>query len=160
MIPIPEIIGNVVEKLRTIEGGAPYYMHGHPIEIANLLTEKSESSTFKFKKYPVIILFQDFDEDHTEGLISANLNFAIVTDTKATYEAGQRYENTFKQTLNPLFEAFIKQLKRSPYLAMNGEMFTFTKTDRLFWGRNDQSILADSIDAIEITNLNLTFITC
>ena len=38
----------------------PYYLYGHYLDVLSVLIEKDKSDVFKFKKYPLIILIQDF----------------------------------------------------------------------------------------------------
>lgn len=168
MKPIPEIIGEVVANVRSEydpeNGLTPYYMHGHPLEIVNILSQKTNNETLKFQKYPLIALFQDFDESVTGQRRDATLNLVICTETSLKFEATERYENTFKPVLNPLFDLFWKHLKRCYYLNVLPDSITFDKTDRVYWGRqglygSEGNIFDDHIDAIEISNLNLSLIT-
>lgn len=168
MKPVPEIIGEVMQKLRAeydpVNGLAPYYMHGHPLEIVNILSQKTSHETLKFQKYPLIALFQDFDEPIEGDGRDVSLNIVICTETKPGFEASERYNETFKPILNPLFDLFIKHLRRSYYLNILPDAISYTKTDRVYWGRqglygSEGNIFDDHIDAIEISNLNLSLIT-
>jgi hypothetical protein len=152
-----EIVANVRAKYDLVNDEKPYYMHGHPVEIANILSQKDGNSEHKYKKYPAICLMQDFEEEHTAGQVSANLNIVIFTETKQDYEASERYNDTFKNELIPLFDLLISEIIKSKYLDLLPNNISFRKTDRLFWGRSNSSIMNDFIDAIEIENLNLTF---
>ena len=71
MIYWTDIIEEIVESVQTdtdkpvsLDSGAPYYMHGHPLELHTILEEKGHSSTLKFEKFPLIALIQDFDEEN------------------------------------------------------------------------------------------------
>jgi len=152
-----EIVANVRAKYDKDNNEKPYYMHGHPIEIANILSQKETSSSHKYKKYPVICLLQDFDEEHDGQRVSASLNLVIITESKQDYEAGERYNDTFKNTLIPIYGLLMAEIIRSKHMDLLPRNIKWTKTDRLFWGRNDESVVNDFIDAIEIQNLNLTF---
>lgn len=152
-----EIVANVRAKYDTQNNEKPYYMHGHPVEIASILSQKDNSRLFKYKKYPVICLMQDFDENNDGLKITASLNIVIFTSTKKTYEAGERYNDTFKNVLYPIYDLLIEQIKRSKYIDILPDNLTWRKTDRLFWGRNNTVVVNDFIDAIEIQNLSLTF---
>ena len=162
MMPIVDIFADIVAEVRKAYDPTsleqPYYMHGHPVEIATILSEKDASNIYKFKKYPVICLFQDFDEDWSHSSVECKgLNIAIITETKAEYEAAERYQDTFKNELYPLFNLLLQKIKSSKHLNMTADQITFVKTDRLYWGRNEQLIINDFIDAIEISRLNLIF---
>ena len=145
-------------------GTAPHYMHGHPLEIVDLMSQKDRNDTYKFLKYPVIVLFQDFPEvmGESQTVISeGTFNLIIATETSVDYTASQRYTNTFRPYLYPLYDLLMKHIPKSGLFknALTG-MVPHTKTDRLFWGReglygNEGNIFNDRIDAIEIENLTL-----
>ena len=162
MITVVDIFADIVAEVQKVYDPAelekPYFMHGHPVEIATILSEKDVSSVYKFKKYPAICLFQDFDENWSADSVECpSLNIAIITDTKAEFEASERYQSTFKDELYPIFNIFIEKIKSSKHLDVRRDQITFVKTDRLFWGRNNQGVMNDFIDAIEISKLKLIF---
>ena len=55
MITVVDIFSDIVSEVQKVYDPAgfekPYYMHGHPVEIATILSEKDASSVYKFKKY-------------------------------------------------------------------------------------------------------------
>jgi hypothetical protein len=55
-----------------------------------------------------------------------------------------------------LLELFFEELANSR--AINGNVFEYDKTDRLYWGTNNKNTGADYIDAIEINNLKVKFL--
>ncbi len=170
MRPIVSIISDVVSRVRAkwdlAENEKPFFMHGHPQEIVNILSEKTKHGTLKFKKFPAIFLFQDFDEQETGEGITASLNLIIVDETRPDFEASERYDNTFIPVLYPLFEMFLNEYSRMPGIHLSPANIEYTKTDRLYWGRsglygNEANIANDFIDAIEINNLSFrTSNTC
>lgn len=147
--------------IRMREGGeVPYYMHGHPIEIVANLKELNQSPAYSLRKYPLIALFQDFDETVTKVGVEVSLNIIIANITKPTYKAKDRYIHNFEPVLYPLLTKLEKAITRSNVVEFMDD--DYTKTDRLYWGRqglygNDGNIFDDHIDAIEINNLNLRF---
>ena len=162
MITVVDIFADIIAEVQNVYDHSgfekPYFMHGHPVEIATILSEKDASDVYRYKKYPAICLFQDFDENWSADSIECpSLNIAIITDTKAEFEASERYQSTFKDELYPIFSILIDKIKSSKHLDMNRDQITFVKTDRLFWGRNNQAIMNDFIDAIEISKLKLIF---
>lgn len=159
-----DIIGDIVEQVRAEwdNDSEPYYLYGHPLEIFNILAEKSKSESFKYSKYPLIALYQDFEEsvNITETIVE-NITIVIMTETSRTYKAPNRYTNTFTPTLQPLYELLIKYIKRSTYVS--SEDYQHTKIDRLYWGKSDEfgnsgNIGNDALDAIVISNLDLKMI--
>lgn len=169
--PIVDIFGEICDKIRLeydpiiapvvgppavpgSGGKKPYYLYGHPLEIMKILSEKSANDTLKFEKYPLIVLFQDFKEGITLTGRDVPLNIAIITETRQDYTAAERYNDTFKNTIYPIWDLLIKYIKRSKYIDNKMEL-TYDKTDRLYWGKNNSNLFNDFIDAIEIENLKL-----
>ncbi|MCK4824574.1 hypothetical protein KA005_52970 [bacterium] len=162
-----DIIKAIVDDVRADAGlsnDAPYYMFGHPLEIINTLSMKDKSDNFKYKKYPLIALFQDFTESYGDNAFiksEVSLNIAIITNSSQNYIASERYDNNFRVTLQPLYELLIEKLVSSKqFLEIDIGLVPHDKTDRLFWGAqglygNEGNIFNDYIDAIEIDNLEL-----
>jgi len=141
------------------------YMYGHPVEVMNVLAEMERSEEYRAKKFPCIILFQDFTESMgTVGphYTRATLNIAIAHATRPDIIASERYTSSFKPILYPIYEAFIKQIalyNRFEVRYRDVRNVEHQKIDRLFWGKNgtntgNQGI--DYLDAIEIQNLTIT----
>src|SRR5699024_10136423 len=177
MRPIVDLFGDIVSKVSNalvndfqaldshISG--VHYQHGHILEIVDLLTQKDQSQTYKYDKYPLVALLQDFPERITvdsNRFVEANLNILIVKSTLEEYTADKRYDENFKPFLYPIYNELLKQINKSAYtLTYSPYRIRHTKIDRLFWGRqgrygNTANIANDKLDAIEIQNLNLKFI--
>lgn len=139
----------------------PYYYHGHLLEIVNTLLEKGTKANWKARKFPCIMLIQDFDEKHSTDSVTATLRIIIACGTKQEIRAGARYDLTFEPTLYPLKELFFDELKT--HRSINVLNPSYTKTDRLYWGTdsyagNTANTATDFLDAIEISNLELNFL--
>ena len=123
MITVVDIFADIVTEVQKVYDPTglekPYFMHGHPVEIVTILSEKDASDVYRYKKYPAICLFQDFDENWSADSIECpSLNIVIITDTKAEFEASERYQNTFKDELYPIFSILIDKIKSSKHLDM------------------------------------------
>lgn len=159
---ITDDIGEVVARLRTVEGGPPYYTYGHRLEIANKLKAKDGLVGVKDEKYPLIALRLDTEEIMGEGFPKQDLNLIIATITKKQYNAEQRYANVFKPILQPLYLSFIEALRESGLFTWpNLQDFpAHVKVDRPYWGTPDpegnvKNLFDDPIDAIEIIGLKI-----
>ena len=162
-----EIVTNVrtdTDKPVALDTDEPFYMFGHPKEIINTLSLKDKNDVQKFNKYPLIALFQDFTETVGEDQTirsSAELNLVIVMNTSQDYTAENRYDNTFRTVLYPLYDLLIKHIEQSGWFKdVDPGLVSHDKIDRLYWGRsglygNEGNIFNDFIDAIEIQNLQL-----
>lgn len=139
----------------------PYFEHGTPIEIINRLSEKGIVNSYKYKRYPLIALFEDIPAKSGKGGISleatATLIFAVETDPN--YTASQRYQHSFDPILTPLYELFIKYLRKSQYILTMPNL-KYEPIYHVFWGRQglygkEGNIFNDYLDAIELKNLEL-----
>lgn len=137
------------------------YMHGHPREVTGILTEMTQNPTASAGKYPLIALFQDFEEDHKGDFISLKLQLIIAVLTDRNLRAPERYTVSFKPFLYPIYDQLLRSISRSTFFNEKAETeIKHTKIDRLFWGRNglygsEKNIFNDYIDCIEINDLNL-----
>jgi len=157
-IVVVDVIREVVGQLKGFTP-APYYMHGHPQEIVNIMSQKAKSDSSK-TMFPLIALFQDFEEDIATGFFTANLNIIIANRTKPEYTAAERYEKNFRPVLYPILEMFERALKVNRMV--ESIEFEYTKIDHVFWGKeglygSEANIFNDFIDAIELKNLNVEF---
>lgn len=171
---IVDVMSDIVERVSTnltvqlqafdsnISG--VHYLHGHPLEVIETLGQRSKSKTFKFQKYPLVALFQDFPEQvNTEPgyMAEVTLHMVIARLTKNDYKADQRYENNFKPVLYPIYYDLMAEINKSRAFTTYGQYnIPHTKWDRLYWGREglygkDGNIFNDWIDCIEIKNLKL-----
>lgn len=162
-------IGTVVGRMRDstlavddLDYGKPFYMFGHRQEINRRLLTKNNNPNLKNKKYPLIILRLDLDEELEGGMFHYNLNIAIVTLTNKNLNAEERYTEVFKPILYPLYESFLKEIKASGLFVWPGNQLIppHVKIDRPYWGiedleANTKNIFSDPLDAIEIVNLKL-----
>lgn len=168
---IVDIIESVVNAVRAgytppsgYDTDAPFYMYGHPIEIIETLSQKDKHATLKYKRYPIIALFQDFEEEKGQNQsINADvrLNIVIAVSTKREYKSSERYTNTFKTVLYPLYNLFLEKIAASGYFQTSEGIISHTKIDRVFWGKtglygNESNIFNDYLDAIELRDLELS----
>lgn len=143
-----------------------HYLHGHPLEVVDTLTQRDQTKEFRYQKYPLIALFQDFPEtviSNPEPLLEATLNIVIAKSTQAEYTSTKRYDVNLKPFLYPVYKELLRQIHKHPQVLSYGtDRIQHTKYDRVFWGRqglygNEGNIGNDKLDAIEIQNLKLKF---
>ena len=141
-----------------------HYDHGHPSEIIETLKQKDDTVKFRFDKYPLIALFQDFPEavKPVTGIrAEVTLNLIIARPTLPEYKAAERYEMNFRPYLYPAYFELLEQIHKSKAFMTKGpDLIEHVKIDRLYWGReglfrNQGNIFNDWLDCIEIKNLKL-----
>jgi len=160
-IYIVDLFRSISEATATKTGMTINYMHGHPLEITETLTQLTLDPTAAAGKYPLIALFQDFEEVKNGLNFEVSLNLIIATLTDNNYLADERYTLNFKPTLYPIYNEFLLRIAKSTFFFESSVgNIKHTKIDRLYWGRNglfgnEGNIFNDYIDCIEIQNLKL-----
>jgi hypothetical protein len=131
----------------------PYYYYGNKDEIIRLLTRKEKEFYQEDKiKYPAIILEQPFRELPTNGFNKCTLRILIVTGSNSTDTYQQRYTNSFKTILYPLYDSLISAFKKASNVA---SYEVIEKTDRPFFTES-ALVSSDYWDVIDLrieTNL-------
>lgn len=163
---IVDVFMSLQDGVQSRFGSSVNFMYGHPVEIVGQLQQMT--GIYEAEKWPLVALFQDFEEKKGDSLSiesSVNLNIIIAQMTLPTLTSPERYEQTFKPVLYPLYEAFINQValsgqfsEREPGLIKN------VKIDHVYWGKkglygSSANTFNDYIDAIEIKDLQLKLLT-
>jgi len=106
------------------------------------------------EKYDLIWLFNDITENIPEEINNVEkeveIIIAFVTNSLQEYTSEYRLENIFKKRLIPLYDLFIKKLKKSDDIIIDiGEQLPIEKHNRYIYGENE-NVLNEVTDAIEI----------
>jgi hypothetical protein len=146
------------------EGQQLHFDHGHITEIAGKLSAKNKA----IKKYPLIILVEDFDHENFAGMMHLDLRlFIVVENTKQTMETPERWQGPVKNKLFTIYEEFMKQLSANGFSwdkrNYPGTEPPHTMTVRTHFGvwmkgingGVVKNIMSDPLDAIEISNLKI-----
>lgn len=164
---IAKTIEEVIAGFREVEGGPPYFMSGHRVELAARLAVRDQSTANKDKKYPMILLFLDAPATREGNVIKHRLNMAIMTYSKKERNAEERLEQVIDEKLRPVYEAFKQGLVDSGLFIWEGDPTEppHTAVDRPNWGvptgeGNERQYFKDPVDAIEITELELNAVVC
>lgn len=163
IVNVVDVIGDVVDMIRTEydedSGEKPYYLHGHPLEIVNILKERTESGTaLKYQKYPLVVLLEDFEDDGPSGVFAnrAKVDILFITNTSKDYKASDRYTHSFDAVLTPIYDLFIKHMLRKTGVHIDHRKLQGKVINHLFWGKNELgNTFDDYIDCKEIKGLDL-----
>lgn len=156
----------LLAQLQTIDSNIQgvHYLYGHPKEIIQRLAEKK--GEFRFQKYPLVALFQDFKEitGKEKGIkCEVKLNLIICHQTDQKYTSDERYVKNFKPILYPIYHELLLQIRKSGRVMIASEnQIDHIKIDRVFWGKEGlggvkENVFDDLLDAIEIKDLSLKF---
>jgi hypothetical protein len=168
MTPIHDIIGDVVKATAKALGRNISYLYGDWDYISNILTRWNGSPETAALKYPIICLYSPYQESRSvesaKERSTANLELLILCNTQKNYLNEERDAITFGEVLRPIYQEFIGQLMKDRRIVRNySGMPTHTYTENYRYGRlgvltSENRPFRDFIDAIEISNLSLTFI--
>ena len=134
---------------------APYFDHGDPIEIANRLSIKDQSAGLeRFKKFPLIVLIEDFKESFKDKKIYCYLPeviLSIINSTVPTYSSEQRKENNYKPIIMPLYNDLIHELKTCGwFMNIEWDAMNCLKYGMPSKYRSEELVLNEFVDAREI----------
>jgi len=162
---ITTMFSKIVADVATRYGSNVHYEHGHPLEIIDTLKSMSKNQAISELKYPLIALFQDYDEEQgiKVGIVSdVKFHLIIAVFTQKEWNAEQRMTNSFIPVLYPVYSHLMKSICQSGYFNEGTEdKIKRTKTDRMYWGKSglygsDGNLFDDRIDVIEIANMQLS----
>jgi hypothetical protein len=170
MIVVVDIIRKIVESTAKKYGSDVFFFHGHIREIASELMERSKTAEYRSKKYPCIMLLEDFRETYTFNKIwtlEADLQILAVATSDINYSPDMRIDNVFKPTLYPICDAFVYSLQNSVnILSIPKDNLKYQKIDRhrctsafnaAVKSQGLNALFADYLDAVEM-NLNIKVI--
>lgn len=173
MILLEDLMAIVVDKMRTADSltptadstseQPPYYLYGHPHEVNEELILRTNAA---LEKYPAVYLQLDYDWDMFKGMIHFNANVVLLEYTDLKYNSVQRTENVFRPKLLPMYERFLKALRKVGF-AWEGAQdapphkgvympFYGTKIAGL-QSSNKESIFTDPLDAIGLFNIKINY---
>lgn len=141
------------------------YQYGHVKELIATLFQYDKSQGLKYTKYPLVYLLMDFAEKrgYEVGFYGViNINLILIHQTDPSYKMTDRMNNVFRPVLYPIYYSLLNAIADSPWINENDpQMIKHTKIDRGFWGTEamDATVLNDYVDAIDITNMQLTILS-
>jgi hypothetical protein len=164
---VAKVSESMTEQLQIVKPSITgvHYLVGHYTEIQRRLIDKDGSRTEKYKKYPLIALFQDFVERRNpeSGFYAeCTLQLIIAYYTESEDYTEDRYEKVFKPILYPIYKELMGQIEKNKNIVENKDNASHEKIDRPHWGApgkygNEGYIFTDALDAIELRNLKLSF---
>jgi hypothetical protein len=165
-IIIVDIIKDVVQatdaKLYPVLGKHLDYQPGRSTQIQTELQKMTQAAvaTNRAGKYPLIALFQDIPEQRGSSGYYSTVTIPKISIAVLTIQTDPvliRYDKNFRPILYPIYEEFLRQLCRHKNIvASDPNAIPHIKYDRPGSQPAGQN-LNEYLDAIEISNLQLTF---
>jgi len=141
------------------------FQYGHLREIIETMKQYEQSPELRYEKYPLVALFLDIPEQYGNSggyPGECTLHIAICYGTGKTLKAEERYAQVIKPILLPLYEELMKQIEAcAEIITGSADHIQHTMQEHPYWGRgglgdHEGNVFADAVDAIEITDLQLT----
>lgn len=164
MTPFVHVFGKIVAEVQSaydlVDGIRPFYEYGHPLQIFNTLVEKTQSGEWKYKKYPLIALYQTFSETRRRRGVTyviPEITVMLMTDTKDTFRSNNRYDNTYLPILHPIRDLLIDRMNYSRLINFDSE---YTSEDLIHWGTENYYAVTQNeghgyLDALELKFRNV-----
>lgn len=151
----PDIFADLIERVKERFGADIVYEYGTYLELIKQCQIKDNN---QISKYPLIWLVWDKDNNVQSWaepcLYKISPRFFICTLTDQDYNTKQRYDNTLKQELYPIFDLIIDEINYYANIVQENN-FAYSVTDHPFL-REDAQL--DILSAIEIKLENITLI--
>jgi hypothetical protein len=152
----PDVFSEVVDEVKKdydLVNLLPFFEYGSYLELMGACKVKDNNQT---SKYPLIWLVWDGAEN-TENwkesyIYSISPKVFICDLSNIDDDTAQRYANTLKATLYPIFDLLLSKLGYHPNIELNSE-FKYTVIAHPFWLNTDGSF--DTLSSIEIKFENL-----
>lgn len=167
---VKDFVGSIVAGVRTSTfvadkvasgkwlSGAPYYFHGTPIEINNILSKIRSGKS----KFPAVFLFEPITTSENDDRMSnvgasPQLQLYFMNDwaNQQQWDTDDHYTNIIND-MDSLKREFIKELKKNEYVL---DISTYTTFRHAKWGlffNNEgykQQVFNDMLSGVE---LNIT----
>lgn len=164
-INLPDALQNVVNLVSTELGYTVFFRYGTYEELVENLRvlnyNDDVTSLDENRNYPLIWLPLDIEEQHgNDYSYLATIKLILATQTLPDYTTEERFTNSFKAVLQPIYECLLDKLVTCGYFEQSSpELIEHNKYDRVHWGKtqlidtNGNGL--DFVDAIEITELKL-----
>jgi len=157
----PDVFEEVVVAARArydlVNNLLPYYEYGTYLELLEACQIKDNNQV---AKYPLVWLVWDVNENQQRWIETNIYNISpmvfICNLTNKEYTTAERYTNTLKAILYPIFELLLSELGYHRNFEL-GSDFRYPVNDHPFWLNNDVGTL-DILSAIEIKFENLLMI--
>ena len=140
------------------------YTFGNTRYVKDKLDELSKTPQGTEKKFPLIALFCPFHEERNrhDCFSKANVNVLIACSTSSSWSNEERLELSFQNILRPIYQKLLEALKDDGRLDFGyDELVKHNYSENYSYGRygahdGTGDALSEPIDAINITNLELT----
>ena len=159
MIPyVPNYFAEVVANTAAALGWQIFFDFGHHEDVNGRQQNKAQASSDANKRrYPLVWLVMDFEEDKTElGVATVSPTLFICAKSDVAYDMKKRRDTTFLPVLYPIYEELIRQIGQSPKFKRPA-FIPHTKIDRPFFKgeTKDGNLFNDAVDAIQLKDLKL-----
>ena len=141
-------LNKIFEQLPEIGGFKPIYHFGDDLEFNKFIL------TSKKSVYPLIwqIIKKEIDEDYSERTITDLEFFIAVRNTETDMFNTIRWETSYKNILNPLYDNIKTALKESGIIKSD---WKFTKYKRPNYSQYDNKEKNKTIDIIDVIEFSL-----
>ena len=155
-----DIVKAVDSALYSTIGRHIFYQYGSSLQILDQLVQLNGGTTSKTQRFPLIALFQPFDEAMGGNGYYTKLTIpklVIAALTKPEISVPKRYSETFKPLLYPIYYELLNQITLNGYFVMNDAgMIPHSKKDNPGSPPAKGMASGEFVDSIDLFNITLT----
>lgn len=131
------------------------YQFGYITSLNQTLAQWAKMQDFAKLKFPCIWLQQPFtiarDINPQFYGKTRDLRIFIMTSTQVKLSPSDHMEQVFKPTLFPVYRELLRQMDfHLAFSTQSPDQIAHLKTDRYWWGADQQSEIVDVVDCVEI----------
>lgn len=152
-------IETLVASVKTVLGiPVLNYQYGYIEELRQTLIQM-EAPGFDLLKYPLVWFVEPFTETRESGdyYSDTSIELFIIHATDKTLKASERMAQVFKPVIFPIYRELVNQFTSAHHvfdIPVNTHL-PHKKTNRYYWGEEQQKKIADVFDCMHISNLKL-----
>jgi len=135
------------------------FQFGYIRELNETLTQWEKDPALYAIKFPLVFLAMPFNISMGSGPgfgRFTDVRIFIMHHTDGVSKTKDRLESSYKPVIYPIYRQLLKVISYSNAFSFetDGEI-VHRRTDRPYWGEDQQTAITDKVDVLEISGLNL-----
>lgn len=158
---VQDEFGTLVEAAKTALGLTNLnYQHGYVREIQETLRQYSEGG-LSAQKYPLVWLVEPIKIQLLSSgdfFGETRLRWLVINSAEPNKKSKARLDGNFKTVLHPIYRQMMIEIANSGIFTSaddESKKIVHTKTDRPYWGENQQLVFTDMVDVIDVEDMEL-----
>ena len=156
---VQDEMGTVAADVATVLALPINYQFGYIRELNETLMQWEKDPALFDIKFPLIYLAMPFNISMGDGPgfgRFTDVRLFIMHHTDGVSKAKDRLETNYKPVIYPIYRQLLKSIGYSDAFSYDTDGDpVHRRTDRPYWGEDQQTAITDKVDVLEISGLNL-----